>query len=529
MADSMVNIEGYNSEFRAAVEQRQGRPIIDVLTAKKLDPASGLERDINVVDIAGVPVESLAKREEIEATIAEIHPTADALELLQAMALTYQQGRGLIAEGGTSRGKTYLMNKFTQIIFGRGVKPVDFYCNGQTDTMSLMAKWVPKTDNPEDGKRWEVWTTSEEGKKAFKAIIDETQKGSVDPEDIQDRFSSLVRVAGITGAVSGWQLQFGALPRAMVMPSDPTKPISDDNPSQGIFLHLQEVGLAETHVIDALLQLGGEKGKLATEIQLWDDGGRIIEGGPKFWVYFSTNTPEEYPNRQAIDQALARRNTFIHLGNESAVSRQLRQYLDNNIPYEYFPENLNKAVTEAQKHTMFPIDGDEGENTYNSPEYVAVRLVVSDAVSDFHEKLKVAMVDKKIEQRTKQRFEITDDEWNMVYDFMRRFSTPDTEATLDRAILLHYIGRFTDKGQQEAWTLWQQVKTQKDFRNRVESSQVRTYEIPGTGEKAPYLPIPLKTKDSAIPSGSIVIFEGKKLKWLGIDPKTKEERYIGID
>ena len=31
-------------------------------------------------------------------------------------------------------------------------------------------------------------------------------------------------------------------------------------------MHIQEIGLAETHVIDALLQLGGEKGKLAGEM-----------------------------------------------------------------------------------------------------------------------------------------------------------------------------------------------------------------------------------------------------------------------
>ena len=528
MADNMIKVENYNSEFRAAVEQRQSRPIIEVVTTKRLDPVSGIEQNVNVVDIAGVPVESFATREDIEATIAEIHPTADALELLQAMALTFQQGRGLIAEGGTSRGKTYLMNKFTQIIFGRGVKPVDFYCNGQTDTMSLMAKWVPKTDNPEDGKKWGAWIVSEEGKKAFKGIIEETQKGTLNPKDIQDRFASLVRVAGITGAVSGWQLQFGALPRAMVMPSDPTKPISEDNPSQGIFLHLQEIGLAETHVIDALLQLGGEKGKLATEIQLWDDGGRTINGGPRFWVYYSTNTPEDYPNRQAIDPALVRRNTFIHLGNESPVSRQLRQHLDNSIPSEYFPENLKQAISEAQKHIVFPI-AEDNDNPYNSPEYIKVRLVVSDTVSDFHEKLKVAMAGKQIEQRTKQRFEVTDDEWNMVYDFMRRFATPDIEATLDKAVSLHYISRFTDQGQEKAWQLWQEIKRQKNFRQEVQSQQVLTYVIADTGEEIKYKPVSAKLVDSEVTTGSILTVPEGKLKYLGIDPETGEERFVSVN
>lgn len=529
MADNMVNVENYNSGFRAAVEQRQGRPMIDIITTKKLNSSSNLEQEVNVVDIAGVRIESMAPRKDLEATIAEIHPTADALELLQAMALTFGQNRGLIAEGETARGKTYLMNKFTQLVFGREARPVDFYCNGQTDTMSLMAKWVPKTDDPNDQRKWEDWVITTEGRSAFQAILKgaEANEGT-DEKVIQERFTSLARQAGIISTVSQWELQLGALPKAMVMPMDNERPISEANPSRGIFMHIQEVGLAETHVIDALLQLGGEKGKLSTEIQLWDDGGRRIQAGPNFWIYYSTNPPENYPNRQGIDQALARRNTFFKLGAESPVSRQLRQYIDNNIPYDRLPEQLRTQVAESQKQAVFPIEEDKN-NPYNSPENIGARLVVSDTVSDFHEKLKVAMADKKIEQRTKQKFEITDDEWNMVYDFMRRFATPDIEATLDKAVLLHYISRFTDKGQEEAWKLWQQIKRQKNFKQEVQSQQVLTYVIPDTGKEIKYKPVAAKLADSEVTSGSIITGPEGKLKYLGINPDTQEEIFVSVN
>lgn len=527
MAHNMVDIENYNSEFKAAVEQRQGRPMIDIITTKELDPSSGLERKVNVVDIAGVLIESMAPREDLKATIAEIHPAADALELLQAMALTFQQNRGLIAEGETARGKTYLMNKFTQLVFGREAIPVDFYCNGQTDTMSLMAKWVPKTDNPVDTEKWQVFTASAEGRKAFQAIIGAAGEGT-STEEIQARVTSLTRLAGISNQVSQWELQLGALPKAMVMPDDPTKPISEDNPSRGVFMHIQEIGLAETHVIDVMLQLGGEKGKIASKIQLWDDGGRVIKAGPKFWIYYSTNPPENYPNRQSIDQALARRNTFFKLGSESPASRQLRQYLDNNIPYEKLPGALREAIAESQRQQVFPIS-ESKENFYDSPENVDVRVVVSDTLSDFHEKLKVAMADKKIEQRTKQRFEITDDEWNMVYDFMRRFATPDIEATLDKAVVLHYISRFTDKGRDEAWKLWQQIKKQKNFRQEVQSQQILTYVIPDTGEKIKYKPVSAQLTDREVTTGSIITTPEGRIKYLGINPDTQDEIFVNID
>ncbi len=459
--------EKYSPEFQAAVETRQNQPIIDIEVAKRKNK-EGEEEEIRVIDIAGVKVESLASKEDISEILKEIHPTAESLELLQSMAETFQQGRGLIVEGETASGKTYLMNKFTEMMFGRGTKPVDFYCNGQTDTMSLMAKWVPKTEDAKDSAKWEKYAESKDGRKAMQEIIDSVKNGVIDPKEIQNQFTSLAQKAGVNKTVSQWQFQYGALPRAMTLAKDPTKPISEENPSQGTFMHIQEVGLAETHVIDALLQLGGEKGKLAGEIQLWEDGGRKVKSGENFWIYYSTNPPENYPNRQGIDQALARRNTFLKLGEESPSSRQLKQYQDNKVPYERLPADLKNEIKEKQKDTIFPIE--KASAFYDEKRYIDSRILISETVSDFHEKLKVAMKEKSIEQRTKQKFEITDDEWNMVYDFMRKFESPDMEATLDRAVFLHYVSRFTDEGKEKAWKLWEQVKSNKNFKERLEES-----------------------------------------------------------
>lgn len=458
--------EKYSPEFQAAVEKRQKKPIIDVETIKKKNK-NGEEEEVNILDIAGVKIESLASREDILETLKKIHPTAESLEILHAMAITFQQQRGLINEGETSRGKTYLMNKFTELMFGRGAKPVDFYCNGQTDTMSLMAKWAPKTEDPQDQKRWGEYAESKEGKAAMQTIINSVKSGITNPKEIQDQFTVLAQKAGINKPVSQWQLQYGALPRAMTLPKDPTKPISEENPPRGNFLHIQEIGLAETHVIDALLQLGGEKGKLADEIQLWEDGGKKVKAGPNFWIYYSTNPPENYPNRAGIDQSLARRNTFLRLGKESPVSRQLKQYRDNNIPYEKLPADLKKEIEKQQREMIFPI---ELWSDYDKPEYLGARFLVSEIVADFHEKLMSAMSAKSIEQRTKQKFELTDDEWNMTFDFMRKFSSPDLEATLDRAIYLHYVSRFSNEGKEKAWQLWEQVKTNKNFKKQLEEA-----------------------------------------------------------
>lgn len=458
--------EKYKSEFQAAVEERRKRPIIDVETIRRKNEKNE-EEEVNILDVGGVKVESLASREDILETLKEIHPTPETLELLQAMAQTFQQRRGLIVEGPTSRGKTYLMDKFTELMFGRRTEPIDFYCNGQTDTMSLMAKWVPETDNQEDKEKWKKWARSFEGRLKLRSIIKMTQESELTkPEEIINTFVSLVEEAGISlEKVSGWSFQYGALPRAMTLPKDPDKPISKDNPPRGMFLHIQEVGLAETQVIDALLQLGGKKGKLAKSIQLWEDGGRKVESGEYFWIYYSTNPPENYPNRQAIDQALARRNTFFKLGEEAPSSREFQQYLDDNVPYEEIPLELRQEIERRLVEKIIPL---EIGSKYNSDEYLEVRKLCTEMRVDLHEKLRAMMKDDADMRRTKQKFELTNDDWNMVIDFMRKFASPDLEATLDKAIYLHYVSRFSDTGKEKAWDLWEKIKESKNFKERLE-------------------------------------------------------------
>jgi len=91
-------------------------------------------------------LETDASQEDIEAIKKEIIPIKESFEILEAMARTYKHRQPLLIEAPTAIGKTYLADKFTEFLYGRGVKPLDFYCSGQTDVSELMAKWVPKVE-----------------------------------------------------------------------------------------------------------------------------------------------------------------------------------------------------------------------------------------------------------------------------------------------------------------------------------------------------------------------------------------------
>lgn len=458
-----MKFEEYKPEYQAEVKSRAGEDIIKVETKKRKD------KEVAIIDIAGVKIESLASQEEIQRVLEKIDKTPEAIQMLQTMALSFQQERGLITEGETSMGKTFLVNRFTEMMFGEGQKPIDFYCNGQTDTLSLMAKWVPETGDPADAQKWENFVNSPKGKKAFQNIIDTVRDEALEQETVIAQFVAIAAEAGIDKPVSNWKFQYGSLPRAMTLPEDPTKPVSESNPSRGMIMHVQEVGLAETHVIDALLQLGGEKGKMADDIQLWEDGGRLIKRGSHFWITYSTNPPENYPDRQGIDQALLRRNAHLYLGDLSRASKKLHIFRKNDVPSEHIPENIKKEIEKETKEKIIPLEKvEETENPYTSPEYAPVRALISETLEDFADKLQAGVKDKSIQNRTKQKMEYTLDHADMVFDFLRKFKSPDLEATLDRAVMLHYVNGLLPKGKEKSWELWEQIKDQMKFKEKLE-------------------------------------------------------------
>jgi hypothetical protein len=464
----------YNSEYEKSIEERREKPLIFVEETE-----TGL-----IVDIGGVKIESMAQtKEELEKIIGEIYLIPEAFEILQSMAIAYSQDRGLIVEGATSLGKTFLMNKFTALVFGEQARPVDFYCNGQTDVSELMGKWVPETDDPADSEKWEMEMCTPEGKSKLEEIWQAVKDGKIKGEE-----GIIKAMIGLCYKLTGkkpksWKFEYGALPKAMIALKDPSKPESEDNPPVGLFLHVQEVGLAETHVIDALLALGGEKGKLAKEIQLHQDSGRTIKSEPKFWVYYSTNPPEDYPNRQAIDQALARRNTFVRAPELSPQSELLLVKLSSGMTIseiekkaqddlEQGNEELHLAleyVKQRNSELFFPQK--EGGGSVELWKDVDIKHAITDVVFDFHQTLKKNLkagggaIEEEIR---KQKFALTMDELHMTWDALLRFNTADILATLDRAIELHYINRFSETGREKVRIMWRISRDNTKLQERIE-------------------------------------------------------------
>jgi hypothetical protein len=384
-----------------------------------------------------IKLETEANKEEIEAIKKEIIPMEESFEILEAMARTYKHRQPLLIEGPTAIGKTYLTEKFTEMLYGDGVKPLDFYCSGQTDVSELMAKWVPKVETEEDKRKWNEFLESAQAQIEISKIAQEVeQKEKLSQEQklvlIHSRLQELAKSIGLSERTQ-WRFQYGAVPKAMGLTRNPNGTFSfDEQKGMGFILHIEEVGLAEPQVINALLKLRGKRGRLAEEIQLWEDGGKKVKSGPKCWVVFSTNPPEEYLARNEVDPALARGVVFKRMGELSGVSLRLASNY-------YFTYKLGEKPKEKPEGCILDI--------YNYPE---IGREISKVVSVFHNDLNKEL--KKGEKGRQQRIPLTLDDMARVADALvdeqirdKKTGQFDLTESLKNLINFYYLDRLADE------------------------------------------------------------------------------------
>jgi MoxR-like ATPase len=386
-------------------------------------------------------LETGASGEEIEAIKREIIPMKESFEILEAMARTYKHRQPLLIEGPTAIGKTYLAEKFTELLYGRGTKPLDFYCSGQTDVSELMAKWVPKVETEEEKKKWnEFLESAESQEKIFQIAQEIEQKEKLSQEQklalIHTKLQELAQSAGLSEKTQ-WRFQYGAVPKAMGLIRNPDGSFSfDEQKGMGFTLHIEEVGLAEPQVINALLKLRGKRGQLAEEIQLWENGGRKVKAGPKFWAFFSTNPPEEYLARNEVDPALARGVVFKRMEELSEESLHLA------ADY-YFTYKLGEKPNEKPEGCILDI--------YNHPE---IGREIAKVVSAFHNDLNKEL--KKGEKGRQQRIPLTLDDMARVADALidiqvrnKEIGRLDLAESLKKLIHFYYLNRLADQALKE--------------------------------------------------------------------------------
>lgn len=291
------------------------------------------------LDVVTLPTR--CSKEEIEKIRSRIIPMRETYEILMALAKAYEQRQPILIEGDTSIGKTFIVNRFMELIYGKGARPIDFYCSGQTDVSELIGKWAPKTSGLSDTERklLDDFLQSSYGANKVTQIQEEVTQASDTAKEVQhallkNKLSHLLDEIGLKSSVQ-WEFSYGAVPKAMMCNVETGgKNTIPKTVGAGTILKVDEVGLAEPAVVMALLRIRGEAGKLAESIQLWEAGGEVVHAGPDFFMVYTTNpSDKDYIERKEIDPALARSVIWLRKGSlsEESLSIAAEKYLTFSI------------------------------------------------------------------------------------------------------------------------------------------------------------------------------------------------------
>ncbi len=276
-------------------------------------------------------------------------PTKMGRMLLGHIAHMYMNRHMPMLEGGTSIGKTYMVRALTRLIHGNKAKPLHFYCDGQTDTAELLAKYVPASHDPaaklvteflgsDAGRTW-LKTEYESGR-----LSDKTE-----PQRILFDAANHLR---ITLNDKSFTLSLGTIPKAAIarVGADGKLQFDEEKPGPGTILLVDEVGLAKGPVVMALLRLRGD-GEMVNSFQLWEDGGREIPIGPHCLMVFASNTLN-YGDRNPVDKALARSLNWARIG--ELTDKDIEDFVQMITRYDYGQKNTGPGLREYLDITAHP-------------------------------------------------------------------------------------------------------------------------------------------------------------------------------
>lgn len=379
------------------------------------------------VNICGIDVETFASKEDIEKVKEnykkEVVEFREFLEIMRDIAIHYRQKELFHIEGPTAVSKTFSVNTFNKLLYGPEEEPLDFYCKGQTDETQLMAKWVPRSEDPEDQKKWNKFLESEAGSKNLTNIYKEAQKKEFSEEERRNyiiaKMKELAKNIGV-GEKAEFKLQYGLFPRGMTAKG-----------GKGCIIHMQEPAIAEPQIIDTMLALRGEKGKIARSIQLWEDGGRTIKAGENFWVVLSDNPPEQYPARNELDPALARATVWKRVGELSGNS--ISQIGD--FAFTYGKEK--PELTKEEKEEIYIIPTEAPIDLRKHPE---IGKILAEPIIEFHSSFAKSLKEG-LEKERRQKIPLTCDEFFKIAGFLQELQTKDLYSDLKKAVEIYYSER----------------------------------------------------------------------------------------
>ncbi len=337
---------------------------------------------------------------------AEFSHDEASIDLLRRYATAARLGQPVLIEGETDIGKSKALEYLAHLCNRRLFR---LSLSGQTDVSEFVGKYVPNT---------------EDGKTAFERILRGREKmsassrailGQADEENrgmTEDECRLVAKNEGLAfGEKVNWIWQDGLLLKAM-----------RHGNGKGAWLYLDELGAAEPQILVKINRVFEKFGRM----EVAENGNRVVEAGPDFRLFATTNPPE-YAGRLPFAPDFLRRFVYQKVGSLSGDSLKARI------------RALFRKVAEpgAATITKFGVVEDAPINFVEHPR-------VSEAAEDALLSLFEALKQKQAaglgrDQRQQFRFEFSD--LQRIFEYVSAFGGKNPFEAMKRAVEFYFANK----------------------------------------------------------------------------------------
>ncbi|MFA5431867.1 MAG: AAA family ATPase [Candidatus Paceibacterota bacterium] len=318
------------NEIANRLEKERG-----IFYCEKDDEKSGEKKGF--VNILGVELETSATKEELENIKNELIFSNTDQKIIKMIATCYKLHQPLMLEGAPGLGKTFLVEKFSQMIHGEKGSIVNINGTPKTSELEILGHWAPKGLKEEENQRYNEEFNSVMNKKEnldlqksfnqeLGKLNSELSQEIINEDEYKEKFGELstryieetkrflqsTQLNNFIKPGSDWEFQRGALMESYV-----------GNNGRGKILFVDEFNIIPSNYQQIFLQISGKRGGLSDSINFWGNGNQTkYERGEDTFIVFASNYPETTEGRNVVSDPMTDRLVWYSIPGEDAKEKR---------------------------------------------------------------------------------------------------------------------------------------------------------------------------------------------------------------
>ncbi len=442
----------------------------------------GPESERAIINILGVEVETYASEEDIQQLKEEIILSNLDQTLLRKTAECYKLKQPILFEGDPGAGKTFLFEKFIEMVYGKGC-PIDTLVGSpRTSELDILGHWAPRGDKGVDKDKYDeeiksyqksegVKTLSEEFNENLSSLNEKLKTGVITDDDFETEFSQIsteftkrqkdllvehFSKSSVSINDSDWEFKQGALLRAYA-----------GRDGKGNPLIVDEFNIIPSNYQQIFLQIGGQGGGLSEKVSFWGNGGKTsYKRGPETALFFASNFPEKTEGRSEVVAPMSDRLVWTILSDKEyqEKKRAIKQTAGGRL------QNRKTELFKLdQDRVSVPVEnGIQWDKVLNEKlgEQIAdiVDLLDDQFVKNYSQIGDKLSINGETRKRT-QKLEFSSRNAMRLYSFLDKFQVRnektgivDFTETLKKGYEMYYISRLSDPDmQKKGWKLFDEL------------------------------------------------------------------------